>query len=76
MSVAVAAKHLAVFGYGTAAIAPRRDVVGFHLLDFEVLAANGADAILFFINFAFGIVVKSTDTKMMLVVVENIMEYT
>ncbi len=75
MSVTVAAEHLAVFGNSSTAIAPRRDVVGFHLLDFKVLAANGTDAILFFINFAFGIVVKSTDTKMMLVVVENIMEY-
>ena len=75
MSVAVAAEHLAVFSHGTAAIAPRCDVVGFHLLDFEVLSANGTDAVLFFVNFALGIVVECADAKMVLVVVENIMEY-
>ena len=31
-SVAIAAKHLAVVGVGSAAFAPWRDVVGFHFL--------------------------------------------
>ena len=75
MSVTVAAEHLAVFRYGTAAIAPRRDVVGFHLLDFEVISANGTDAVLFFVNFALGIIIECAYAKMMLIVVENIMEY-
>ena len=75
-AVAFATKHLTILRDGLATEVPRRDVVGFHLLDLEVLAANGADAILFFVDFSFGIIIECADAKMVLVVVENIMEYT
>ena len=45
-AVAVAAEHLAVGGDGAAAVAPRRDVVGLHLGELEVRAAERADAML------------------------------
>ena len=51
-------------------------MVGFHLLDFKRLAADGTDAVLLFVNFALGIVIECAYAKMVLVVVENIMEYT
>jgi len=39
---AVTAEHLAVFGDGAAALAPRCDVVGFHFLQLEFFAADFA----------------------------------
>ena len=62
--VAVAAEHLAVFGNGFSAVAPRRDVVGFHLFNLEKVAADGANAVLPFVNLALGVVVEGADAKM------------
>lgn len=60
-AVALAAKHLAVFGHRAAAIAPRRDVVGFHLLDFKMFATDLANALLPFVHLAFRVVVEDAD---------------
>jgi hypothetical protein len=46
-----------------AALTPRRDVVGFHLFDFKMFAADFADTVLIFIDFALGVVVEGADAK-------------
>ena len=46
------------------AVAPRRDVVGFHLFNLEKVAADGANAVLPFVNLALGVVVEGADAKM------------
>ena len=75
MSIAIATEHLAVFSHGTTAIAPRCDMVGLHLLNFKVLAADGANTVLPLVDFALGVIIEGAYAKMMFVVVENIMEY-
>ena len=45
-AIAVAAEHLAVVWYGAVAVAPRRDVVGFHFIQLEVRPSERADAML------------------------------
>lgn len=49
-TVALATKHLAVFGSGAATIVPRRDVVGLHLIQLKMLVAMRADSQLIFVG--------------------------
>ena len=60
-AVTLATKHLAVSSHRAAAIAPRRDVVGLHLLDFEMFATDLANALLPFVHLAFRVVVEDAD---------------
>ena len=73
-AVAVAAEHLAVVGNGAAAFDPRRNMVGFHLFDFEMFAAKRTNAVLALIDFALGVVIERTNTQMVDVMVKDIME--
>ena len=50
-AVAVATKHLAVGGNCAAAVAPGGDVVGLHLVQLKVRAAERADTVLPFVGF-------------------------
>ena len=60
-SITLPAEHLTIRGYRVTSIAPRLDMVGFHLLDFEMIATNSADAVLPFVHLAFHIVVEGAD---------------
>lgn len=71
-SVAVSAEHLAIGSNRSSAFNPRRDMVGFHLFNLEMLATDGADAVLSLIDLSFGIVVKGTNAQMVDIVVEDI----
>ena len=60
-AVAVAAEHLAVvFGCMTT-LRPRCYMVGFHLFDFEMFAAERTNAVLALIDFALGIIIEGAD---------------
>ena len=71
-AVALAAKHLAVFGDGSSAFVPRRDVVGLHLIQLEMFAADFANAALLFIDFALGVGVEGADAEVAFVAVEDV----
>lgn len=71
-SVALPAEHLTIRGYRVTSIAPRLDMVGFHLLDFEMIATNSADAVLPFVHLSFGVVIEGADVQMTLVAIHHI----
>lgn len=52
------AQHLAVIGGRLAALRPRKDMVAVHLVEFEVFATLGADAVLALVCLALLIVVE------------------
>ena len=60
-AVAVAAEHLTVVSNGAATLYPRGNMVGFHLLYFEMFTAKRTNAVLALIDFTFGVVIESTD---------------
>lgn len=62
--VAIQTQHLAVLGAGFAPFAPRRDVVGFHQVDFKVLAAFLAVAFLPLIGRPFLVIAEGADIQM------------
>jgi branched-subunit amino acid transport protein AzlD len=57
------AQHLAVGPNGLAALVPWGDVVSFHLLKREVILADGADAFLALVRFAFLIVSEGANAQ-------------
>ena len=65
-AVALFAEHLAIFGDGFAAEMPRRDVVGFHLGEVEMLAAVGTDAALPLVGRQFLRIGEGSDGKIFL----------
>ena len=71
--VAVAAEHLAVGGDGAAAVAPWRDVVGLHLRELEMRAAEGTDTVLPLVGLEPRVVVEGADAKMPFVAVEDVL---
>lgn len=62
-AIIVLAQHLTVRGDRLAALTPRRDVIGFHPVDLEVLAALHAKALLPLVRFSFVIVAERPDAE-------------
>ena len=71
-AIAVAAEHLAVVSNGTSPLCPGCDVVGFHLLYFEMAPTDRANTQLALIDLTFGVVVECAYTEMVLIVIEDI----
>ena len=61
-SIAVAAEHLAVVSNRSTAFYPRRNMIGFHLFYFEMLAAKRTNTALALIDFTLGVVIERTNT--------------
>ena len=72
--VAIAAEHLAVGGNRSSAFYPRGDMVGFHDFDVKRFAADCALAALSFIDLTARVRIKSADTQMVDVAVQDISE--
>ena len=69
--ITLAAQHLAVFNDCPTAVAPRCDVVAFHLLDFKMLAAERTHAVLLFVNCQFDVVGEGSQTQVVLVACQH-----
>lgn len=74
-TVALATKHLAVFGSGAATIVPRRDVVGLHLIQLKMLVAMRTDAELVFIGRQFLRIAECANGKIFFLACQDVRIY-
>ena len=71
-AVALLAEHLAIFGDGFAALAPRRDVIRLHAVRFEVLAAFPEQSLLPLVRLPFLTGREGPDVQMPLLARQNV----